>query len=193
MKIFNNTKSALQSMVNEIKTVCKVVKYTSIAISFIYFTIAIITKTGNFIANIISLSLFIVYTIFEISTRNIEKKKIRKVVRRIYVSARLLIRAFALGTIIYGIYTATTDVTALSIVLLVLMIIFWILQVLFEVIVFIVSRYVNIVAEELKRDADEFKEGPGKVIGKVAKPIVGAVNVFKKIKNQFSKDEYENE
>jgi hypothetical protein len=115
------------------------------------------------------------------------------VVRRIYVSARLLIRAFALGTIIYGIYTATTDVTALSIVLLVLMIIFWILQVLFEVIVFIVSRYVNIVAEELKRDADEFKEGPGKVIGKVAKPIVGAVNVFKKIKNQFSKDEYENE
>ena len=188
-----NTKNAFISIINEIKLVCRIIKYSSIGVSLIYFLIALLTKTGNFIANIISLSLFIVYTIFEISTRNIEKKKIRKVVRRIYVSARLLIRAFALGTIIYGIYTATTDVTALSIVLLVLMIIFWILQVLFEVIVFIVSRYVNIVAEELKRDADEFKEGPGKVIGKVAKPIVGAVNVFKKIKNQFSKDEYENE
>lgn len=191
--MLKNTKNAFISIINEIKLVCKIIKYSSIGVSLVYFLIALLTKTGNFIANIISLSLFIVYTIFEISTRNIEKKKIRKVVRRIYVSARLLIRAFALGTIIYGIYTATTDVTALSIVLLVLMIIFWILQVLFEVIVFIVSRYVNIVAEELKRDADEFKEGPGKVIGKVAKPIVGAVNVFKKIKNQFSKDEYENE
>lgn len=191
--MLKNTKNAFISIINEIKLVCKIIKYSSIVVSLVYFLIALLTKTGNFIANIISLSLFIVYTIFEISTRNIEKKKIRKVVRRIYVSARLLIRAFALGTIIYGIYTATTDVTALSIVLLVLMIIFWILQVLFEVIVFIVSRYVNIVAEELKRDADEFKEGPGKVIGKVAKPIVGAVNVFKKIKNQFSKDEYENE
>ena len=191
--MLKNTKNAFISIINEIKLVCKIIKYSSIVVSLVYFLIALLTKTGNFIANIISLSLFIVYTIFEISTRNIEKKKIRKVVRRIYVSARLLIRAFALGTIIYGIYTATTDVTALSIILLVLMIIFWILQVLFEVIVFIVSRYVNIVAEELKRDADEFKEGPGKVIGKVAKPIVGAVNVFKKIKNQFSKDEYENE
>ena len=191
--MLKNTKNAFISIINEIKLVCKIIKYSSIGVSLVYFLIALLTKTGNFIANIISLSLFIVYTIFEISTRNIEKKKIRKVVRRIYVSARLLIRAFALGTIIYGIYTATTDVTALSIILLVLMIIFWILQVLFEVIVFIVSRYVNIVAEELKRDADEFKEGPGKVIGKVAKPIVGAVNVFKKIKNQFSKDEYENE
>lgn len=191
--MLKNTKNAFISIINEIKLVCKIIKYSSIGVSLVYFLIALLTKTGNFIANIISLSLFIVYTIFEISTRNIEKKKIRKVVRRIYVSARLLIRAFALGTIIYGIYTATTDVTAISIVLLVLMIIFWILQVLFEVIVFIVSRYVNIVAEELKRDADEFKEGPGKVIGKVAKPIVGAVNVFKKIKNQFSKDEYENE
>ena len=191
--MLKNTKNAFISIINEIKLVCKIIKYSSIVVSLVYFLIALLTKTGNFIANIISLSLFIVYTIFEISTRNIEKKKIRKVVRRIYVSARLLIRAFALGTIIYGLYTATTDVTALSIVLLVLMIIFWILQVLFEVIVFIVSRYVNIVAEELKRDADEFKEGPGKVIGKVAKPIVGAVNVFKKIKNQFSKDEYENE
>lgn len=191
--MLKNTKNAFISIINEIKLVCKIIKYSSIVVSLVYFLIALLTKTGNFIANIISLSLFIVYTIFEISTRNIEKKKIRKVVRRIYVSARLLIRAFALGTIIYGIYTATTDVTALSIVLLVLMIIFWILQVLFEVIVFIVSRYVNIVAEELKRDADEFKEGPGKVIGKVARPIVGAVNVFKKIKNQFSKDEYENE
>lgn len=191
--MLKNTKNAFISIINEIKLVCKIIKYSSIGVSLVYFLIALLTKTGNFIANIISLSLFIVYTIFEICTRNIEKKKIRKVVRRIYVSARLLIRAFALGTIIYGIYTATTDVTAISIVLLVLMIIFWILQVLFEVIVFIVSRYVNIVAEELKRDADEFKEGPGKVIGKVAKPIVGAVNVFKKIKNQFSKDEYENE
>jgi hypothetical protein len=73
------------------------------------------------------------------------------------------------------------------------MIIFWILQVLFEIIIFIVSRYIEKITAEIKKDVDGFKEGPGKVIGKVAKPIVGAVNVFKKIKNQFSKDEYENE
>ena len=192
MKIFNNAKSALQSMVNEIKTVCKVVKYTSIAISFIYFTIAIITKTGNFIANIISASLFVIYTIFEISTRNIERKKLRKVVRKIYVIARLSIRAFALASIIYGIYTTTTDVEPLSIVLLVLMIILWILQVLFEIIVFIVSRYINMITAEIKKDIEDFKEGPGKVISTVAKPFNGIKNVFNKIKGNFTKDEYEN-
>ena len=103
--MLKNTKNAFISIINEIKLVCKIIKYSSIGVSLVYFLIALLTKTGNFIANIISLSLFIVYIIFEISTRNIEKKKIRKVVRRIYVSARLLIRAFALGTIIYGIYT----------------------------------------------------------------------------------------
>ena len=191
--MLKNTKNAFISMINEIKLVCKIIKYSSIAISFIYFVIAIVTKTGNFVANILSASLFVVYTIFEICTRNIEKKKVRKVVRRIYVGARLLIRAFALASIIYGIYTTTTEVKPLSIVLLAIMIIFWILQVLFEVIVFIVSRYIEMITLEIKKDVSEFKEGPGKVIGTVAKPIVGAVNAFKKLKNKFQSDEHENE
>lgn len=191
--MLKNTKNAFISIINEIKLVCRIIKYSSIAISFIYFIVAILMKTGNFIANIIAASLFVVYTIFEICTRNIEKKNVRKIVRRVYVICRLSIRAFALASIIYGIYTTTTDVKPISIVLLVLMIIFWILQVLFEVIIFVVSRYINVFKEEVKKDFDDFKEGPGKVIGKVAKPIVGAVNVFKKMKNQFKKEEYDNE
>lgn len=191
--MLKNTKNAFISIINEIKLVCRIIKYSSIAISFIYFIVAILMKTGNFIANIIAASLFVVYTIFEICTRNIEKKNVRKIVRRVYVICRLSIRAFALASIIYGIYTTTTDVKPISIVLLVLMIIFWILQVLFEVIIFVVSRYINVFKEEVKKDFDDFKEGPGKVIGKVAKPIVGAVNVFKKMKNQFKKEEYDSE
>lgn len=191
--MLKNTKNAFISIINEIKLVCRIIKYSSITISFIYFIVAILMKTGNFIANIIAASLFVVYTIFEICTRNIEKKNVRKIVRRVYVICRLSIRAFALASIIYGIYTTTTDVKPISIVLLVLMIIFWILQVLFEVIIFVVSRYINVFKEEVKKDFDDFKEGPGKVIGKVAKPIVGAVNVFKKMKNQFKKEEYDSE
>jgi hypothetical protein len=70
-KMLKNTKNAFISIINEIKLVCKIIKYSSIVVSLVYFLIALLTKTGNFIANIISLSLFIVYTIFEISTRNI--------------------------------------------------------------------------------------------------------------------------
>lgn len=182
--MMKNTKLAIVEMLNEIKKIGLIIKYGSIAISFIYFVVAIIMQTGVLIANILSASLFLIYTIFEICTKNIEKKKVRKIVRNIYVWSRILIRAFALVTIIYGIYTQTTDVTPISIVLLTLMIILWILQVLFEIIIFIVSRYVNRVIAEIKRDYEDFKE---------TSTTVKLINSFKKIKNRFSRndDNYE--
>ena len=109
--MMKNTKLAIVEMLNEIKKIGLWIKYGSIAISFIYFIIAIITKTGNQIANILSASLFVIYTIFELVTKNIERKQIKKVIKKIYVWLRILIRAFALATIIYGIYTQTEDVS----------------------------------------------------------------------------------
>ena len=50
--MMKNTKLAIVEMLNEIKKIGLWIKYGSIAISFIYFIIAIITKTGNQIANI---------------------------------------------------------------------------------------------------------------------------------------------
>ena len=76
--MMKNTKLAIVEMLNEIKKIGLWIKYGSIAISFIYFVIAIITKTGNLIANILSASLFVVYTIFELVTKNIEKNKLER-------------------------------------------------------------------------------------------------------------------
>ena len=176
--MMKNTKLAIVEMLNEIKKIGLWIKYGSIAISFIYFIIAIITKTGNQIANILSASLFVIYTIFELVTKNIERKQIKKVIKKIYVWLRILIRAFALATIIYGIYTQTEDVSPLSVIFLTLMIILWILQVLFEIVITIISRYVNRVITEIKRDYEEFKD---------TSKTYKLINTVKTIKDKFKK------
>ena len=179
--MFTKTKQALLDMINEIKLVCKVIKYTLIGISLVYFIIAIALRTGNLFANILSCSLFIVYTIFELSTSKLENKGIRKKVRKIYVWLRIAIRAFALTSIIYGIYTSQTDVNPLSTIMLTFMIILWILQVLFEVTISIISKYVNSIVSEIKNDFNDMKESVNRI------PLIQAA---KKIKNKFSrKDE----
>ena len=171
--MMKNTKLAIVEMLNEIKKIGLWIKYGSIAISFIYFI-----KTGNQIANILSASLFVIYTIFELVTKNIERKQIKKVIKKIYVWLRILIRAFALATIIYGIYTQTEDVSPLSVIFLTLMIILWILQVLFEIVIAIISRYVNRVITEIKRDYEEFKE---------TSKTYKLINTVKTIKDKFKK------
>ena len=105
---------------------------SSLIFTSAYFIYALVTKTGNFIANIILASLFVGYTIFYFITRSMEMKTAKKIVKRSYKWIKIVIKTFTLGAMIYGIYITTTNVTPISIILATLMIILYVLQILLE-------------------------------------------------------------
>ena len=80
-------------------------KYGYIFISLLFFIVALINKTGNFVINLITTIIFIIYTVFEISTRNLKIKSARKKVKRIYKWTRLTLKLFIIIAMILGFYS----------------------------------------------------------------------------------------
>ena len=148
-------------------------KYGSLIMMSGYFIYALVMQTGNFIANIILATLFVLYTLYEFLIMKKLNKETNKVVKRSYKWSKLLIKTFTLGAMLYGIYTASTNVSAISTILATLMIILWILQVLLEIVVEVIEDKVNLVIEAFEQDKEEF-----------FKPVTSVGNVIKKIKGE---------
>jgi hypothetical protein len=128
---------------------------------------------GIFVVNIILASMFLLYTIFEFTTRNTEWKNARKITKRTYHWIKLSIRAFTLGSLLYSIYTATTHITAISTIVATLMIIMWVLQLLLEIIIEIIENKAELLIDSFNQDIADIK-----------KPVTFVSNAFKKLKGE---------
>lgn len=152
--MFKYTKEAINLIIEDFKKYMNIFKYGSLIFTVAYFIYAISMRTGNLIANIVLASLFVAYTIFDFVTSKKEIKEAKRIVKRSYKWSKLLIKTFTLGAMLYGIYTATTNVSAISTILVTLMIILWVLQVLLEIAVEVIEDKVNLVIEAFKEDID---------------------------------------
>ena len=152
--MFKYTKEAINLIIEDFKKYMNIFKYGSLIFTVAYFIYAISMRTGNLIANIVLASLFVAYTIFDFVTSKKEIKEAKRIVKRSYKWSKLLIKTFTLGAMLYGIYTATTNVSAISTILATLMIILWVLQVLLEIVVEVIEDKVNLVIEAFKEDTD---------------------------------------
>lgn len=168
--MFRYTKASLELIMEDIRKYCTIFRYGSLSFTSIYFIYALIAKTGNFYANLVLATMFFAYTAFDLITRKRNVKKVKKVVQRSYSVAKFSIRAFTLGAAIYGLYTATTNVSPISIMLTTLMIIMWVLQVLLEL--------VNYIFEDKK---ELFLAGINKDLENLRKPVTDVGNFFKKV------------
>ncbi len=146
------TKATLNKIVSDFKRYYRIFKNASLIFTSAYFIYALINKTGNFYANIVLAILFVTYTIFEIATRDKNMKTARKNVKKGYKWTKIAIKALTLGAMLYGIYTATTRVTPLSIILATLMIILWILQFLLAIVIEVVENKINLFVIAIKED-----------------------------------------
>lgn len=155
--MFKYTKASLSIIVEDLKKFYRFFKYSSLAFTSIYFIYAIASGAGNLYANITLAVLFVAYTIFDLATQNKKMKKTRKAVKKSYKWAKLLVKTLTLASMIYGIYTATTNVTPMSIILATLMIILWVLQMLFAITVEVVESKVNLVLAGWRRDIEGIK------------------------------------
>ena len=150
--MFKYTKASLKIIVDDIKRIGRIFRYGSLIFTATYFIYALISKTGNFYANVILASLFVAYSIFEIATREKDMKATRKTVKKGYKWLKLFIRALTLVSMLYGIYTATTKITPMSIILATLMIILWVLQFFLALLVEVVESKINLVIAGFRED-----------------------------------------
>ena len=146
------TKATLNKIAQDFKRYYRIFKNGSLIFTSTYFIYALINKTGNFYANIVLATLFLGYTIFEIATRDKDMKEARKNVKKGYKWTKLAIKALTLGAMLYGIYTASTNVTPLSIILATLMIILWILQFFLAIVIEIIESKINLFMIAIKED-----------------------------------------
>ncbi len=155
--MFKYTQATFGKLVDDFKRCVNAFKNASLVFTSIYFIYALINKTGNFYANVVLATLFVAYTIFEIATRNRNMRATRKNVKRGYTWMKILVKAFALGAMLYGLYTATIEATPISIILATLMIILWVLQFLFAVIYEVIKSKFELFKIAIKEDVKRLK------------------------------------
>ena len=172
--MFKYTREALSVIIEDIKKYCRFFKYGSLLFSIAYFVYSLFTKTGYFIANIILISLLSAYTIFDIITSKINIKYVKRYVKRSYKWINLSIKALTLGATLYGIYTATTHVSAFSTIIITLMIVLWLAQLLLEIAIEIIENKADLLINAYNQDIKDIKDT-------VKKPITFITNGFKKI------------
>lgn len=171
--MFKYTRTAIDIIISDIKKFSTIFNYGSLIFTSAYFIYALVTKTGNFIANIILASLFVGYTIFYFITKSMEMKTAKKIVKRSYKWIKIVIKTFTLGAMIYGIYITTTNVTPISIILATLMIILYVLQILLELACEIVEDKKDLLVEAVAKDMEI-----------VTKPVSAVGNFVKRIKGE---------
>jgi len=148
------TKTAIDLVIKDLRFYYRIFRILSSAVMAGFFIYAIVTGLGNLVVNIILLSLLVVYLILDLI---IDDRKARRYIRHGYHWIKLALRAFTLGTALYGVYEASQNITPFNIILLTLMIILWIIQFIFEILVIIFERKKDFVLEAIEKDVEEVK------------------------------------
>ena len=150
--MFEYTKSAYKYVSRKIKIYLRLIRILLAIVTIAYFTYALITKIGNFYANIVLASIYLIYLLFQIITIKKDIKPIKRKVRIIYKIIKLSINAFVLGSNIYSIYVTSHAVKPITIIMSTLMIIFWLIQVMLEIVIDIVLPKKDILIAGFYKD-----------------------------------------
>lgn len=157
------SKTAIKIILEDFKKWSKVFKIGFSIFTLVYLIYSLVMEKGSLYVNIILISLYVLYTLFELITYKKTIKKTKKIIAKSYKWANLLIKAFTLGTTLYGIYVAASNVDGISIILAILTIIIWVLQVLLELIILVIEPKLKLVVAGVLTDA---------------KPIINTHNLF---------------
>ena len=167
------TKTAVNIILEDLRKFAKIVKTISLVFTTGYFIFVLVMRSGILIANIVLASLFFIYTIFELIATKKDIKKIRKIVKKSFHWIKLSIKFLTLLAMIYGIYTATTGISDLSIIFVTLVIVLWIFQVLLELFIQIFENKMDLFIAGWNKDIEDIK-----------RPITSIKNVFRRVKGE---------
>ena len=136
-------KEKLSYKINKFKRILNFFKITSLLMTLVYFIYALVTERGNNIINIVLTVIYFVYMVITIVGIIKNNKSVKKVAKKGYKWAKMLIKLFTLASTIYGLYTATIDVTFMSVLMAVFMASFYLMKLFFSLMVEIFSYQVK--------------------------------------------------
>lgn len=140
----------VKDKINKFKRILNFFKITSLLMTLVYFIYALVTERGSNIINIILAVIYFIYMVVTIIGIVKNDKSVKKVAKKGYKWAKMLIKLFTLASTIYGLYTATTDVTFVSILMAVFMAGFYLMKLFFSLTVGIISHQVKKVVGKFK-------------------------------------------
>lgn len=170
--MFEYTRAFGQKLVNDCKTANYLFNVISPLTYILYLIYAIFVPVGYMWANIPLLAITLTYLVFYLCTYDLKNKKFKETkrnIKHIYKGVKLFISALTLVITFYGIYTATTHTTTLSIVLSCFMALFWIVSTATELITYIVEYEWSLFLASIEADTQ-----------KLMKPLTATKDFFVK-------------
>ena len=168
------TKVAMRKIIDDFKRFFYRFQIITYGIYASYLIYALISKRGILLANILLLALTIGYTIFFIYCNRSERKnKLRSNVKFFYKWGKRVIKLFAIGVTVYGIYQTAKRVTLPAVIFSAFMVIGFALEFLFEIVIHFVVDKAQFVYEALQADAEQ-----------ATKPVATVGNFFKRMKGE---------
>lgn len=174
--MFDYTKAAVKKTVEDFKKLDYVRNVATQILYIVYLIYAVCVSAGKLWADIPLLALAVAYFVFFMwVTRGNEDKNVKtlkKTVKRVYIWCKRLVKLFNLIVMTYGIYAATTHVTAVSVIFAAFMIVGWILQIVFEVVLSLFIRRMRFILDGLEADYQKMIK-PAKTVGNFFKKLTG--------------------
>ena len=167
-----NTKTALQLIVEDFKRYVLILKWIFVCFSLATIIYSIVAGVGNLVINCCLLGLLFVYSVLDAIFKLKQKPDPSKKLRIIYAWLRIILNAAALVSSLYTIYSATSnEIKPISIVLATLSIIMFILKVVTEICMEIFMSKWTLLKNAMMMDAKEHPNTSGKFFS----PFIGDV------------------
>jgi len=169
------TRAVVNDALHDLKAILFFFSLVTQIIYIIYLAYAVFAKIGIIYINIALLVISVAYLIFFlVFNQRKDKKSKRKemLVRHTKIIIKLIINAVSLGIAIYGLYCATKEVNAISLMLTILMLIFWCLQVVLEVIVLFFERKKSLIMYGLQKDFEPINNAINR-LGNIVRKVAG--------------------
>lgn len=170
------TKAAIKKTVDDFKRLDYIRNLATQILYVAYLTYAVLTPAGKLWADIpllvLSVAYLVVFLVATTQNATQEKKKAKQVCTIVYTRCKQVIKLFTIVVMLYGIYAATTHVTAFSVILSALTIVGWILQVVFEVILKYFLSRAHFILEGMEADYETMLK-PVKTVGNFFKKVAG--------------------
>ena len=168
------TRAAINKTVADLKKFNFIFNIVIQLLYVFYLIYAIFAPAGslwvNVVLSVVSVGYLVFYTVTYDDGR--ENRRIRIITRRWYKWFKISLRAFTLGTMIYGIYAASTHLTVISLTFVAFMIVGWMLQVIFELVVMFAESKLQFLYEGIKADFENITK-PARVAKDVIMKIAG--------------------
>ena len=181
---FPNTIQATKKSLQDIKNASFVFQLVTALVSVGYFIYALIMDTGLLWANALSLALIVVFNVIRFTTREIpEKTADKKALHAAYRWTHIVIRAFTLAVMLYGVYAAASSdadnkMFALTIIYASVMVMMWILQLILELVLDLVGSKLEYISNEFQKDMEPIMQDH-------IEPVVSKVNMVIETKEKI--------